>query len=145
MLPLASLLACSLPANAQDVPSAYRGIWKQERISCTGETPLEPVRELEFLNDGEFLVTYQPFENYHDFWGDVSFDATTSAFALTIRGGNRIPTLVDLTGTAHFENAMKLATDPLGPLPEKTDPVQAAAMTVVSNVLLNLDEMFLKR
>jgi len=62
MLPLASLLACSLPANAQDVPSAYRGIWKQERISCTGETPLEPVRELEFLNDGDSLVTYQPFE-----------------------------------------------------------------------------------
>ena len=66
---------------------------------------------MEFLNDGEFLVTYQPFENYHDFWGDVSFDATTSAFALTIRGGNRIPTLVDLTGTAHFENAMKLVLD----------------------------------
>lgn len=43
------------------------------------------------------------------------------------------------------DSAMKLATDPLGPLPEKMDPVQAAAMTVVSNVLLNLDEMFLKR
>ena len=49
VLPLASLLACSLPADAQDVPSAYRGIWKQESISCTGETPEEPVRELEFL------------------------------------------------------------------------------------------------
>jgi hypothetical protein len=40
---------------------------------------------------------------------------------------------------------VKLATDPLGPLPEGTDPVQAAAMTVVGNVLLNLDELFLKR
>ena len=42
-------------------------------------------------------------------------------------------------------DAVKLATDPLGPLPEGTDPVQAAAMTVVGNVLLNLDELFLKR
>ena len=46
---------------------------------------------------------------------------------------------------ANPESAMKLATDPLGPLPEKMDGPQAAAMTVVGNVLLNLDEMFLKR
>ena len=43
------------------------------------------------------------------------------------------------------DNAAKLATDPLGPLPDGMNPVSAAAMTVVSNVLLNLDEMFLKR
>lgn len=41
--------------------------------------------------------------------------------------------------------AMSLATEPLGPLPEGVDVVDAAAMTVVCNVLLNLDEMFLKR
>lgn len=50
---------------------------------------------------------------------------------------------------ARFENqgeeAMKLATDPLGPLPESLNAADAAAMTVVCNVLLNLDEMFLKR
>ena len=46
---------------------------------------------------------------------------------------------------ANPDSAMKLATDPLGPLPQNVDAVQAAAMTVVSNVLLNLDEMFLKR
>lgn len=43
------------------------------------------------------------------------------------------------------EGATKLATDPLGPLPENVEPVSAAVMTVVGNVLLNLDEMFLKR
>ena len=43
------------------------------------------------------------------------------------------------------DNAAKLATDPLGALPAGMDPVNAAAMTVVCNVLLNLDEMFLKR
>ena len=43
------------------------------------------------------------------------------------------------------DNAAKLATDPLGPVPEGIDIVNAAAMTVVCNVLLNVDEMFLKR
>jgi hypothetical protein len=38
-----------------------------------------------------------------------------------------------------------MATDPLGPPPAGADVVDLAAWTVVSNVLLNLDEMFLKR
>jgi hypothetical protein len=35
---------------------------------------------------------------------------------------------------------MKLATQPLGPLPENAMPEEVAAWTVVGNVLLNLDE-----
>lgn len=111
ILPLACVLGLSLPASAQDVPAAYRGIWKQESISCSGETPTEPVRELEFLNDGEFLLTYKPFENYHDFWGDVAFDMTTGDFALNIKGGNRIPTFVEMAGKAHFVSAQKLVLE----------------------------------
>lgn len=45
----------------------------------------------------------------------------------------------------NIEDATQLATEPLGPLPDKLKPIPAAAMTVVCNVLLNLDEMFLKR
>ncbi|RUL87331.1 DUF1553 domain-containing protein [Tautonia sociabilis] len=41
--------------------------------------------------------------------------------------------------------ATRMATDPLGPLPEGMDAAELAAWTVVGNVLLNLDEMFLKR
>ena len=41
--------------------------------------------------------------------------------------------------------AVKMATVPLGPAPKGYDVVALAAWTVVSNVLLNLDEMFLKR
>ncbi len=41
--------------------------------------------------------------------------------------------------------AGQLATNPLGALPPEMDAVDAAAWTVVGNVLLNLDEMFLKR
>jgi hypothetical protein len=44
---------------------------------------------------------------------------------------------------AHYrgdaEAAKKLATDPLGPLPEGMDAAEVAAWTVVANVLLNLD------
>ena len=43
------------------------------------------------------------------------------------------------------EEAKSLATEPLGMLPDGMDATDAAAMTVVANVLLNLDEMFLKR
>lgn len=43
------------------------------------------------------------------------------------------------------EEATKLATDPLGPLPEGMDPVELAAWTTVGNVLLNLDEALMKR
>ena len=38
-----------------------------------------------------------------------------------------------------------MATDPLGPLPAGMKPEELAALTVVGNVLLNLDEMFMKR
>lgn len=41
--------------------------------------------------------------------------------------------------------AMKMATDPLGNLPEGMKAEDAAAMAVVAGVMLNLDEMLLKR
>jgi len=43
------------------------------------------------------------------------------------------------------DEAAKLSSDPLGPLPAGMNAVEAAAMTVVCNVMLNLDEIFLKR
>jgi hypothetical protein len=42
------------------------------------------------------------------------------------------------------EQAQKLATEPLGPLPAGTDVVQLAAWTAVGNVLLNLDELLMR-
>jgi hypothetical protein len=41
--------------------------------------------------------------------------------------------------------ATALATEPAGPLPKEIQPVDAAAWTVVANVILNLDEIFSKR
>jgi hypothetical protein len=41
--------------------------------------------------------------------------------------------------------ATKMATEPIGPAPAKADIAELAAWTVVANVLLNLDEMVMKR
>jgi hypothetical protein len=41
--------------------------------------------------------------------------------------------------------ATQFATTPLGPLPKGMDAADAAAWTVVANVILNLDEMLMKR
>jgi hypothetical protein len=42
------------------------------------------------------------------------------------------------------DDARLLTTDPLGPLPDGMSVIDAAAFTVVANVLLNADEMLLK-
>jgi mono/diheme cytochrome c family protein len=60
----------------------------------------------------------------------------------------RLVTLFEQTRERFSKNpkeAQVLATEPLGPLPAGSDPAEMAAWTVVGNVLLNLDEMFLKR
>ncbi len=41
--------------------------------------------------------------------------------------------------------ALRLATDPLGSLPESLEPIDAAAWTVIANVMLNLDEFIMPR
>jgi len=43
------------------------------------------------------------------------------------------------------EMAARLAQEPLGPLPQGSNLAEHAAWTVVSNVILNLDEVFMKR
>ena len=46
---------------------------------------------------------------------------------------------------AKAEMAAKIAQEPLGPLPAGSNFPEHAAWTVVSNVILNLDEVFMKR
>ncbi len=43
------------------------------------------------------------------------------------------------------EEALKLATDPIGALPEGSDVTELAAWTVVANSILNLDELLMRR
>jgi hypothetical protein len=46
---------------------------------------------------------------------------------------------------ADAKKALAMASEPLGPLPAGADPADLATWTVVGNVLINLDEMFMKR
>lgn len=43
------------------------------------------------------------------------------------------------------EEAKKLATDPIGPVPEGIDAIELAAWTVVANSIFNLDEFLMRR
>ncbi len=62
-----------------------------------------------------------------------------------------IQTLTELAeaATKHYlaqpEEAKKMATEPRGELPAGADVAELAAWTVVGNVILNLDEVFMKR
>jgi Protein of unknown function (DUF1553)/Protein of unknown function (DUF1549)/Planctomycete cytochrome C/F5/8 type C domain len=61
---------------------------------------------------------------------------------------NRLESLVESVGAAvklHPDEATKLATDPLGPAPDGSDVQALATWSVVANVVLNLDEMLMKR
>ncbi len=65
--------------------------------------------------------------------------ADTQVQALTALFENELATY-----RADAPGALKLATQPLGPLPAGADPAEMAAWTVVANVLLNLDAVLTK-
>ena len=60
-------------------------------------------------------------------------------------GSNQLQALIRLFETERLRqqqqlpSATRLATEPLGPLPQGLDPAEAAAWTLIGNVLLNLD------
>lgn len=87
------------------------GMWHQESVSCTGETPTEPVREFDISDRDGFSITYAPFESYKDFWGDVAFDAKAGTLGMTIKDGNRVPSGAKLSGKASMTPEGKLVLD----------------------------------
>ncbi|MEO2012763.1 MAG: DUF1553 domain-containing protein [Fuerstiella sp.] len=113
-----------------------------------------PLQSLVTLNDPVYVEAAQSLARItlqHD--GPLNMQLTLAFRRCVLRP----PTSIEIAAlTALFDDAkedlkertdeaMKLATDPIGDLPEGIDTLDAAAMTVVCNVLLNLDEMFLKR
>ncbi len=113
-----------------------------------------PLQSLVTLNDPVFVEAAQALARRAIQHADASEDQIAYAFR---RCTLRPPHATELRALANLykdsqarlagrqDEAMKLATVPLGELPPNVDAVDAAAMTVVCNVLLNLDEMFLKR
>ena len=87
------------------------GRWGQESITCTGETPQEPIRELIFKDTGDFSITYAPFESYTDFWGKTDVNIGAGTLALNVESGNRVPTGAKLSGTMSLTADDKLILD----------------------------------
>jgi hypothetical protein len=113
-----------------------------------------PLQALVTLNDPVYVEAAQALARRIVSGGATTADRATFGFRICL---SRNPSAVELAklttlyGKAHQRfgqdsaSATQMATDPLGPIPDGSSAVDLAAWTVVGNVLLNLDEMFLKR
>lgn len=132
---------------AFDVPE--RSVCSVRRIRTN-----TPLQALVTLNDPVFVEAAQAFaRRILAEGGDSASSRSVYALRLCL---TRQPTDAEVTRVvmtfesartalaADTTRAAALATIPLGPLPEGIDPADAAAWTVVGNVLMNLDE-FLAR
>lgn len=78
------------------------GFWKEVGdADCAIGNP--SIMELHFLPDGKFELTWQPFERYIDYWGDVSFDPASGAIVFKPTGGNHMPGDADWVGRARVD------------------------------------------
>ena len=75
---------------------------RRRQRSAEGCDGFAPVGELEFMADGAFTVTFQPFESYNDYWGRYRLDPATGALSLSVTGGNYQPSGLDVEGKASF-------------------------------------------
>ncbi len=131
-----------------DAPS--REICSIRRISTN-----TPLQAFVTLNDPAFVECAQALARRIILEGGRTPE-TRAAYGLRLclarpAQGKQITDVVALYNSelAHYQKdlaaAQKLAAEPLGKLPEGIDPAEAAAWTVVSNVLLNLDGVLTKR
>ena len=108
----------SAPANVARpaaAPSPLTGLWHQSNAACPGGgQPPAPVEELEFEAGGRALVTFVPFETYHDYWGPYRYDEATGALAMTVERGNAIPPDLDLEGRATLAPDGELVIEGIG-------------------------------
>jgi hypothetical protein len=80
------------------------GVWRESKqIDCKTGTTNElqgdsSLRELVFKADGTFQATFTPFEIYHDYWGNYTFDPGKSTLDLKVVSGNYTPENLDLQG-----------------------------------------------
>lgn len=133
---------------AFDVPE--RSVCSVRRIRTN-----TPLQALVTLNDPVFVEAAQAFaRRILTEGGDSISSRATFAFrhCLTRQPTDaevsRIIAVFETARTSLASNAAQataLATKPLGPLPAGIDPTDAAAWTVIGNVLMNLDEFLAKR
>ncbi len=113
-----------------------------------------PLQALVTLNDPVYVEAAQALARRLAEGGDSTESRAKfglRACLLREPGDAEVSRIVQLFETAKSrfsqlpEQAKLMAEEPIGPIPEGADPIEMAAWTVVGNVLLNLDEMFLKR
>ena len=113
-----------------------------------------PLQALVTLNDPVYVESAQALARRMAVGGKTIDEKVTHGFRICLARPPseaellRLRKLYDQTYASFQdspEQAMKMATEPLGAIPEGSDVTELAAWTVVGNVLLNLDEMFLKR
>jgi len=114
-----------------------------------------PLQALVTLNDPVYIEAAQALgRKAIAEGGSSSADRVAYAFRLVLARpptGEEQSRLVKLlqSSMAKFEKqpeaAKRLATEPIGALPKDASAAELAAWTVVSNVLLNLDEALMKR
>ncbi len=113
-----------------------------------------PLQALVTLNDPVYVEAAQALSRRIASGGKTTEEKARQGFRLCL---SRDPSADELSRVARLyevthdefakepEKAKKLATEPIGPAPAGADVAELAAWTVVGNVLLNLDEMLMKR
>lgn len=109
-----------------------------------------PLQAFVTLNDPVFIETHQAMArrlmNVEDKIGHLY--QLCVARAPTIHERATLQKLHDEALTdyrAQQQEAVKMATDPLGPAPKEADIAELAAWTTVANVVMNLDEFVMRR
>src|SRR5262249_29623264 len=128
-----------------------------DRNFCTLTRPRTntPLQALATLNDPVYVEAAQALARRIFTDGGTTVESrATLAFRMCLTRpprGEELKKLVELYQRSRQKYgatpaaAKQLATEPIGPAPNGMDIADLAAWTVVSNVLLNLDEMIAKR
>jgi len=113
-----------------------------------------PLQALVTLNDPVYVEAAQSLARKMISGGETPSEQLKSGFELclsrppTKQELDRLVQLFEQVRTRYAEDAelaKKMATDPIGPASKDVDLADLAALTVAGNVLLNLDEMLMKR
>jgi hypothetical protein len=113
-----------------------------------------PLQALVTLNDPVYVEAAQALARKAAGQGKMTDERVTFAFRAclgrppTDKEVSRLVALFDESKATYSKDTKKaeaLATDPIGPLPKGADAADLAAWTTVCNVLLNLDEMLMRR
>ena len=114
---LIAALAFATPADAA-TPS-IAGTWTEVTPVTCGDgaaVAADPLLELVFSPDGNFSVTWEPFETYRDYWGTYTYTAS-GELNMHVTDGNALPPAADLAGHADLaaDGALVLKNVDFGP------------------------------